>query len=723
MARTRKRGRQRRWRIWAGISVVTVALLLAFGWYWGAVAGDRKDLLLEQARIAMAHGKGEQAIRFADAVIENRPGDVGALHVRARAEALLGRFDDCLHTLEGLLDRMPDRVDLRRMAGDVLARMGRNREAVEAYRGARTLSPEDATTWRCLARTLVRVRDFPAAEQAFRRAAELAGETRADVLIELCRMYMSVGLDAQTLDVLEETAQQDGADRTDRVITLGRAFEALGRIDRAGEFLATVPLSSNHYAACQVLLARQEQRRGRTEPARARMEALARYSTPPIPTVRAMAGLNVRHGRDRELIGWVDPLVDVEKLPAPLKAAWLRFRVAFADEAGDWPTVLARLNALRDVQVDLGGQSRGLIGTDAARIAMLIAMDRVDEARRAFGAADALAASELGSLIATVLGDDQNVARSLSAHLVFESAARGDVEGVRAAMNGMPSHATLYASDVSNFLAVADLSESGHRQCLRQLAVAAVARTSGLLGLSWSLVENVVDRASHVSIAHGLAAGVLMDRGLPTAGLLDRLRRDLPDSSLLRYLSAKELADRGDLGGAIRKLRELCRREPKNLQARQRLSGVLVQSGDIDGAITVLEGVYRQPGPFQASAGNALACLLAEHKPERLDEAYRIAGQTLQREPRSRPVLDTFAWIEHLRGNHERALALLNLAVLGGNSEPELHRHLGAVYLSLGNASWSDYHTQQADRSTSESSPKAHRRPASQPTGPVAYSR
>ncbi|MBN1341428.1 MAG: tetratricopeptide repeat protein [Phycisphaerae bacterium] len=720
MTRTRERGQRRRRRRAIAVLAGTAALVAACVWYWGVTRRNRTDVLLQRARIAVAHAKGEQAIEFADAVIRERPGDAMALQVRAQAEAILGRFEESLRTLGAILREAPDRVDVQRMLADVLVRAGKSREAVEAYRRALALGPDDAPTWGRLARTLSSIRDFPAAEKAYRRAVELETTSRADVLVELGLMYMSVGLERQALDAFDEVIRSDEVLSVGVLTTLGRALESLGALDRARECLAKVPPSSNQYAATQVLLSRIDRRQGRPEDGRPRIEAIARDPAQAVLAVGAMAGLNVRHGPDRELIRWVDPLIDLEKLPPPLRTSWLQFRVVLADEAGDWPAAMSWLNALAEGRPQANGETRGPMGVDAARIALLGKLGETDEARCVLGSSAALASSGLGRLIAAVLGEEPKGPAGEPLYGLFECLLRGDGEGARDAAQAFRSHPTFYGSDVLGFLKEADLSDRQLLACCRQLAVAMIARESELVGLSGALCREVLVQRPSLPIAYALASQVCLDRGLPTDDLIAQLRARLPDGCLLRYLVAKQMAEGGDRAGSIRELRVLADREPSHLLVRRQLSGLLVETGHIDEALAILEPMCSQPGAFQVSAANALACLLAEHRLGRLDEAYRLAGSALQAAPGSKPVLDTFAWVEHLRGNDERALSLLTMAVHGGGSEAELHRHLGDVYSSLGETAWASYHRRQADKSASDASAKTHPTATSRPSGPVA---
>jgi len=119
----------------------------------------------------------------------------------------------------------------------------------------------------------------------------------------------------------------------------------------------------------------------------------------------------------------------------------------------------------------------------------------------------------------------------------------------------------------------------------------------------------------------------------------------------------------------------------------------LIHNGKYSQAIEILYSIYNQPGPFQPSAGNDLAWVLATHDPARLNEAKLIAMSVYKQGHPSAQLLDTLGWIEHLRGDNEQALKYLNQAVVQQRSIPDLYRHLEVVYRKLGNDRWADYYS------------------------------
>ena len=89
------------------ILVVVCVLVLLDG------CADSPELRLEQARIAIANGKLDRALKIVSAVLEQNPDNLGAQRVKVRTQILLGQFDES----KKLLDRM-----VATHPGDVVAR-------------------------------------------------------------------------------------------------------------------------------------------------------------------------------------------------------------------------------------------------------------------------------------------------------------------------------------------------------------------------------------------------------------------------------------------------------------------------------------------------------------------------------------------------------------------------------------------------------------------------
>lgn len=122
---------------------------------------------------------------------------------------------------------------------------------------------------------------------------------------------------------------------------------------------------------------------------------------------------------------------------------------------------------------------------------------------------------------------------------------------------------------------------------------------------------------------------------------------------------------------------------PDSAELKWAKAGFLERKGDIDGAIAVYEGLYKENSANPVIANN-LASLLSSYRtdPDSLARAEVIARRL--RGSDMPPYQDTYGWIAYQRGNYEDAAKELEKAVKGLGEDPQVRFHLAMTYLKLG---------------------------------------
>jgi cellulose synthase operon protein C len=121
---------------------------------------------------------------------------------------------------------------------------------------------------------------------------------------------------------------------------------------------------------------------------------------------------------------------------------------------------------------------------------------------------------------------------------------------------------------------------------------------------------------------------------------------------------------------------------PNSGELRWARAGTLEAAGDIEGAISVYEVLYKENSANPIVANN-LASLLSNYRkdPESLARAEviarRLKGSDLP------PYQDTYGWIAYLTGNYAEALEELEKAAAGLPEDPTVQYHLAMTYLAL----------------------------------------
>ncbi|WP_347311610.1 tetratricopeptide repeat protein [Defluviimonas sp. SAOS-178_SWC] len=121
---------------------------------------------------------------------------------------------------------------------------------------------------------------------------------------------------------------------------------------------------------------------------------------------------------------------------------------------------------------------------------------------------------------------------------------------------------------------------------------------------------------------------------------------------------------------------------PDSAELKWAKAGFLERAGDVDGAIAIYEGLYKDNSANPIIANN-LASLLSTYRsdPDSLARAEviarRLRGSTLA------PYQDTYGWIAYQRGHFDDAVDELEKAVSVLGHDPMVRYHLAMTYLAL----------------------------------------
>jgi uncharacterized protein (TIGR03790 family) len=157
---------------------------------------------------------------------------------------------------------------------------------------------------------------------------------------------------------------------------------------------------------------------------------------------------------------------------------------------------------------------------------------------------------------------------------------------------------------------------------------------------------------------------------------------ELPAAAIPLLLRAQATVERGDQQAARRLFEEVLGLAP---DAVGPLLGI-AQLEDLAGEHFTAAARYRRVvglRPNNAAALNNLAYHLAVRE-KNLDEALLLAERAVRAAPSNGSILDTFGWIQHLRGNNEMAAKAFELAVRFEPAEAEIRLHAAVVYAALG---------------------------------------
>ena len=176
--------------------------------------------------------------------------------------------------------------------------------------------------------------------------------------------------------------------------------------------------------------------------------------------------------------------------------------------------------------------------------------------------------------------------------------------------------------------------------------------------------------------------------GLPAIFAKRRLARAMesapgvPEGATALAIRADTLLARGDRSGARAALEQAVATMPTATGLLLTLAQVEEADGLYDAAIDRYRRIIELQ-PANMVAVNNLAYALAVHKSAPA-EALPLAKRAAALAPRVGSVLDTWAWVEHLLGNHAAAAKLLSDAIKLDPAVGEVRLHAAAVAAALG---------------------------------------
>jgi tetratricopeptide (TPR) repeat protein len=604
----------------------------------------------------------------------------------------MGLEPHALELLEQWLKEKPGDTDLMRWQGEMLLDMGRGPEAIEVYQKLVNVGPDQLAARLRLARAHALAGDYPGAMAVLEEAGKSDAGARITALAEMGQMFVRLGLYQQGQAVFDELERTGRANDPRVAYASGMALMSLGQDLQAAQRFGQVPPYANNYAAAQVRLAEIEQRQGKDDAVKSRLESLLRDPTTVGFAAQELLRLDLTSGRYEFFFRWSDDVINVDYLPRELRRAWIQVRVTAADARRDWVT------AERTLQ-QFAASTPDAVNAQAARLMVLIFLKRVEEARNVLVHDQTVKQSQYGPLLAAALGEPMPPRKDYPALPTLVAAmAQGDLAAARQALPKLEVLPTIYRSDLQKLLDRPDAASPEMVGLFRKLALAMSATDVGLPQLAVDTCQAIIKVQPAFTPAHGVLLQVL-GRTSRAGAMLDAqtaLLQDLPDSTLALYVTAQRKADAKDYAGAVACYNQIMQREPDHYLVRSLQAKMLEVSGQYDQAIALLEKSVTFPGLDYVQQCNDLAYLMAEHQPQRLAEAYKIAQDAYHMGPNMPPLLDTLGWIEHLRGDDQKAIGLLTRCVPHMQNIPEIHYHLGVIYCGLGQKAWARYHLNQA---------------------------
>jgi len=232
-------------RISAGFLVGTLVLL--------ATALSLSEYYLSEAQRLAAAGDAQGSLEASQRAARLDPFDVEALQTQAFFLEQQGRYEDAATLLRRATERDPHNYITYLMLGNLqLGELDDPDAAVESYRDALRLNPEESTAREILARELIRQGELGQAREEYERLSE-EGDISAQGLYDLGRIYVRTGAPDKGLQAIKrakrraesELVELEGPAKEEQrqavesmQLAIADALVVQGRYDKAREVIA-----------------------------------------------------------------------------------------------------------------------------------------------------------------------------------------------------------------------------------------------------------------------------------------------------------------------------------------------------------------------------------------------------------------------------------------------------------------------------------------------------
>ena len=598
----------------------------------------------------------------------------------------LNRPDKALEAIEKWLTREPKSILLLTAKGDLLAGQLKITESIAAYEQAVALAPETVLLFERLAQTFRLANDFPAVEKTLDRMARIDTAARIRALWIKVDLFIDLGLVQQAKLVVDELAKVSKPDDPRVLYTMGQCMALLDDMAGARTRLSLVPRHSPYYGSAQLVLARLDEAAGNPDAVRSRLEQLLAEKVVHAEAVQALIEWGIRNRDYVNLLKWSERAVQMDRMEGSSRMRWLRIRSVAQASTGDFLGLEKSLEQM--VQLESTPSTR------AARIAVLIQIGRLEDAKKLLASDAVVSGSDHGALLSLALSvsPDAGVkAKPLTKFLEAISIADA-AKAVLAAEKLGAINNTVYASDLRELAGKLKLGSPTIADACRKLAMGIVALETGVPPLCERMANDVVGAHPEFTLAHALllASAIAQDKSVDA--IRNHILERLPDSSLAIYVRLHMATSARKWAEGIAVAAKLLEREPGHDHVTQRLVTLYKLAGDDQNATAFMKKLAAANGPFRDSAANDLAYRLAQAGGEQLEEARRIATELRRKYPLDPNIADTLGWIEHLRGDQQAAFRLLAFSVSRMSKSADVQYHIGAIYRALGNDRWAKMH-------------------------------
>ncbi len=220
-----------------------------------AHSADKSTDLFFLAALQLENGQQDEAIASLKQAIETNPQNIAAISELTKLSIQIGKFDDLLTELNKCVAKFPKSEPIKIHLGDAYAAAEQLDKAIDAYKDAANLNPNDAEPHTKIAALLITKKDYEGAAKEYTRALNINPNSSANlVALGSCDAQMDDYLKAEAAFVtalaLHQLTQPIDSTVPPTRVEIIRGLATLlfkeGRYaDAASQFMAVIDMDKN----------------------------------------------------------------------------------------------------------------------------------------------------------------------------------------------------------------------------------------------------------------------------------------------------------------------------------------------------------------------------------------------------------------------------------------------------------------------------------------------
>jgi putative PEP-CTERM system TPR-repeat lipoprotein len=654
--------------------------------------------LASVAESLLARNEATAALEVTTQLQKLAPKNAATRYLRARALFQAGKPDEARPLLEQNLSDNAHDTSSRLLLGAVKLELGDLRQAEMYLSSVVAAEPDNVSARRWLAETRLRQSKPGAALDAIAPVLDKPDASR-DLLALAGRASLAAGATASGLQYLERGAKMQPAD-VGAQLDLIAGYVAAGQFDEARAVLDGLPADSAVSARRTFLQVITQLGAGDAKAALDSARAAA-TAAPDDPTTQALAGaVYAQAGQFAEAKKYLQRMAAltredatsqvsigrVELLEGNVAAARQRFERALQKEPGHPGASIA----LAQVLVGANESARALKVLEAARKVNPNAIEvGIFENELLIATGDTKAATALASALVNSAPERAEVYAAQGRALAAAGQHDQSVGVLTAAERRLPRSAviryelarTLAANGQNQ--AAADAARAVLELEPRHLATIELLGRLAIQRSDWTEAQQrsqqLLQLAPQQARTQFFAGDVLLARKDYAAAAAAYRKAGTLTTDPLAALWEFEALRQGGLPQPLRPLESRVEKSPNAIRTRIMLADAQQKLGLVDAAAGNYERILRQQ-PDNVVALNNLAWFRHQKGDA---SALDLARRAHEREPRSREITDTYAWILVQRGQIGDGLSLL-APIAGPSAPPEVRLHYAVALARSG---------------------------------------